>query len=159
MLCGAPFPGITRSFASFSQAAQENADSRVYAGIHFRTACRHGLLQGVQVGGYAFEHALQPAFDICLQDDRSGDILRFNSSAGDYQFIRCGADGLTLSGRGAVRRVGCLLTLADSKVQAEIHDCPIAPLSQGQATVRLTPLGPAFVINDRDADSSACACR
>ena len=35
---GAPFPGITRSFSSFSQAAQENADSRVYAGIHFRSA-------------------------------------------------------------------------------------------------------------------------
>ena len=43
---GNPFPGITRSFTSFSEAAQENADSRVYAGIHFRTACTDGLEQG-----------------------------------------------------------------------------------------------------------------
>jgi len=39
-MSGAPNPGITRSFTSFSQAAQENANSRVYAGIHFRSACR-----------------------------------------------------------------------------------------------------------------------
>jgi hypothetical protein len=78
---GAPFPGVTRSFTSFSQAARENADSRVYAGIHFRSACRDGLIQGAQVGRYSFEHALQPAFDTCLRDDRSGDILRFDSAS------------------------------------------------------------------------------
>jgi hypothetical protein len=55
---GAPFPGITRSYTSFSQAARENADSRVYAGIHFRTACRDGLIQGTRVGRYVSEHAL-----------------------------------------------------------------------------------------------------
>ena len=58
---GAPFPGITRSFTSFSQAAQENADSRVYAGIHFRSACLDGLKQGTKVGRYTFNHFLKPA--------------------------------------------------------------------------------------------------
>ena len=57
---GNPFPGITRSFTSFSQAAQENADSRVYAGIHFRTACRDGIRQGRKVGRFAFNHFLKP---------------------------------------------------------------------------------------------------
>jgi PAP2 superfamily len=57
---GAPFPGITRSFTSFSQAAQENADSRVYAGIHFRSACRDGLNQGAKIGRYIFNHFLKP---------------------------------------------------------------------------------------------------
>jgi PAP2 superfamily len=57
---GAPFPGITRSFTSFSQAAQENADSRVYAGIHFRSACRDGLKQGAKIGRYIFNHFLKP---------------------------------------------------------------------------------------------------
>jgi hypothetical protein len=56
---GAPFPGITRSFTSFSQAAQENADSRVYAGIHFRSATRDGLKQGAKVGRYIFNHFLK----------------------------------------------------------------------------------------------------
>jgi hypothetical protein len=57
---GSPFPGITRSFTSFSQAAQENADSRVYAGIHFRKACTDGLEQGKKIGRYAFKHYLRP---------------------------------------------------------------------------------------------------
>jgi hypothetical protein len=60
MTSGVPFAGITRSFASFSQAAQENADSRVYAGVHFRTACQDGILQGQQIGRRAFTHHLQP---------------------------------------------------------------------------------------------------
>lgn len=57
---GTPFPGITRSFTSFSQAARENAASRVYAGIHFRTTCRDGLRQGRKVGRFAFKHSLKP---------------------------------------------------------------------------------------------------
>ena len=57
---GAPFPGLTRSFTSFSQAAQENADSRVYAGIHFRSATRDGLRQGAKIGRYIFNHFLKP---------------------------------------------------------------------------------------------------
>lgn len=57
---GNPFPGITRSFTSFSQAAQENADSRVYAGIHFRRTCTDGLKQGEKVGRFAFRHYLKP---------------------------------------------------------------------------------------------------
>ena len=50
MVSGPPFAGISRSFASFSAAAEENADSRVYAGIHFRTACRDGLALGQKIG-------------------------------------------------------------------------------------------------------------
>ncbi len=47
---GKPFEGITRSFTSFSQAARESADSRVYAGIHFRSACEDGIALGRKVG-------------------------------------------------------------------------------------------------------------
>jgi hypothetical protein len=57
---GAPFAAITRSFASFSQAARESADSRVYAGIHFRTACEDGLALGHKIGQRAFALYLQP---------------------------------------------------------------------------------------------------
>ena len=55
-----PFPGITRSFTSFSQAARESADSRVYAGIHFRSACEDGLALGRKVGQRAATLYLQP---------------------------------------------------------------------------------------------------
>jgi hypothetical protein len=60
MTSGPPFPGITRSFASFSQASQENADARVYAGIHFRSACRDGIAQGEKIGRRAVAQYLLP---------------------------------------------------------------------------------------------------
>jgi hypothetical protein len=47
---GPPFANIKRSFASFSQAAKESADSRIYAGIHFRSACEDGLILGRKIG-------------------------------------------------------------------------------------------------------------
>ncbi len=43
-------PGVTRDFTSFQQAAQEAADSRVYAGIHFSFDSTAGLVQGAAVG-------------------------------------------------------------------------------------------------------------
>jgi hypothetical protein len=58
---GPPFPDIKRSFTSFSQVAQESADSRVYAGIHFRTACKDGLTLGRKIGQRALALYLQPA--------------------------------------------------------------------------------------------------
>jgi len=58
---GKPFDGITRSFTSFSQAARESADSRVYAGIHFRSACEDGLTLGRKIGQRTATLYLQPA--------------------------------------------------------------------------------------------------
>jgi hypothetical protein len=58
---GKPFEGLTRSFTSFSQAARESADSRIYAGIHFRSASEDGLGLGRKVGQRAVTMYLQPA--------------------------------------------------------------------------------------------------
>ncbi len=52
--------GVFRSYASFSQAAEENLNSRVWLGAHFRTACVHGFNQGKQVANYVIHHFLQP---------------------------------------------------------------------------------------------------
>jgi hypothetical protein len=60
---GVPFAGLTRSFASFSQAAAENGASRIYAGIHFRSAVEEGIRQGKDVGHFVFRHALRPVRD------------------------------------------------------------------------------------------------
>ena len=55
------FPaGSTRSFTRFSDAARENADSRVYAGIHFRFSCERGLEMGQKVGKWTVENHLKP---------------------------------------------------------------------------------------------------
>jgi hypothetical protein len=53
-------PGVTRSFTSFSQAAGENGDSRVYIGFHFRHAVEEGIKLGTQVGKVAIGHFLKP---------------------------------------------------------------------------------------------------
>ncbi len=48
----------TREFKSFSEAARENADSRVKAGIHFRFATEAGLKLGRDVGRHAVQTLL-----------------------------------------------------------------------------------------------------
>jgi hypothetical protein len=58
-----PYPGIKRSFTSFSQAAQEASDSRVYAGVHFRGSCKEGAVMGRKIGAHTFENFLRPAGD------------------------------------------------------------------------------------------------
>src|SRR5882724_1447025 len=60
MTSGPPFAGITRSFTSFSQAQEENGDSRMYSGIHFRNSTVAGILQGEQIGRQTFAQYLQP---------------------------------------------------------------------------------------------------
>ena len=56
----APREGYTRSFASFTAAADENADSRVRAGLHFRFSCEEGQRLGRKIGRYAVETQLRP---------------------------------------------------------------------------------------------------
>ena len=50
-----------RSFASFSAAAAENADSRVRAGLHFRFATEAGLALGRHIGRHVVQTMLQRA--------------------------------------------------------------------------------------------------
>jgi hypothetical protein len=52
-------PGATRQFKKFSEAAEENGLSRLYAGIHFRYAVKEGRRQGRNVGR-AVAEALAP---------------------------------------------------------------------------------------------------
>ncbi len=52
-------PGVTRHYRGFSQAAEENGLSRLYAGIHFRHAVKDGRRQGRSIG-QAVAEALAP---------------------------------------------------------------------------------------------------
>jgi hypothetical protein len=54
-------PGIVRSFQSFSQAADEAAASRIFAGQHFRYDEDAGQALGNQVGDFIFDNILGPA--------------------------------------------------------------------------------------------------
>lgn len=52
-------PGWIRSYPSFSAAINEIADARVFAGIHFRTACEDGKRLGGQVASYILENLMR----------------------------------------------------------------------------------------------------
>jgi PAP2 superfamily len=51
-------PDVTRAFTSFSAAAKEAALSRLYGGIHFRTANEDGLSAGIAIGEWTVAHYL-----------------------------------------------------------------------------------------------------
>jgi membrane-associated phospholipid phosphatase len=52
--------GVTRSFGSFTQALDEVKNARIFAGIHFRSACDDGQATGIQVANWVLDNALLP---------------------------------------------------------------------------------------------------
>jgi hypothetical protein len=69
-----------RRFASFSDAARENADSRVMAGLHFRFATDAGLQLGRQVGSAAVTQILQPLVNSAAVDRAMSDSERTSNA-------------------------------------------------------------------------------
>jgi hypothetical protein len=59
-LTGSETPDSKRDFTSFKQAADENADSRVMGGIHFRFSCTAGQTLGDKIGNWTIENYMQP---------------------------------------------------------------------------------------------------
>lgn len=53
-------PLMPRSFSSFSQAEEENGQSRIYLGIHWVFDKTQGIAQGRSVANYVFAHAFTP---------------------------------------------------------------------------------------------------
>jgi PAP2 superfamily len=54
-------PGVYRSFSTCFDAAEEAAVSRIYGGIHFRTASEDGLQAGIGIGEWTVTHYLLPS--------------------------------------------------------------------------------------------------
>jgi hypothetical protein len=57
---GSVRPVVTRSFMSFSQAAAENAQSRIYLGIHWGFDRDQGLKMGTAIADFVFNHFMEP---------------------------------------------------------------------------------------------------
>ncbi|HEY9501284.1 MAG TPA: vanadium-dependent haloperoxidase, partial [Pyrinomonadaceae bacterium] len=55
----AEMAGVVRSFGSFSQILEEIKNARVFAGIHFRSACDDGTQLGTRVADYVQSNALR----------------------------------------------------------------------------------------------------
>ena len=56
-----PTVAISRSFDSFSQAANEGSASRIFAGHHFRYDEEAGQTLGGRVADFVVDHALSPS--------------------------------------------------------------------------------------------------
>jgi hypothetical protein len=107
---------------------------------------------GIAVGGFS----RGTGFDICIQDDRSGSTLQFDSCTGDFQVTRCGSGGFIFTGKGDTTRVGNLVTLRADRLFALVNVSPTAQARSGLAVVKQ---GRVFTINDRDTTNNTCNCR
>jgi hypothetical protein len=54
-------PLAPRSFSSLSEAEEENAQSRIYLGIHWSFDKTEGIAQGRRIADYVFQNAFMPA--------------------------------------------------------------------------------------------------
>jgi hypothetical protein len=53
-------PVVTRTYNTFSQAEEENGQSRIYLGIHWSFDKTAGIAQGRQIADYVYQHAFKP---------------------------------------------------------------------------------------------------
>jgi len=96
--------------------------------------------------------------DVCLQDDARAICSASIRSPAISSLMRCGSDGMTVTGRADVTRRGCTLELRGALISAELSGCPTSALNTGTAIIRATPVGPTFLIRDRGAVNT-CSCR
>ena len=109
----------------------------------------------IDMGAYEALPPLPP-FDICIQDDSTGSIFKFNSTTGDYQFSNC--SGFTLSGTGTLIKRGSIITLqhyaSDRRVLARID----TSVNKATASIQLFSPSATFTITDRNTANNTCAC-
>lgn len=110
--------------------------------------------------GFLPEEPVGPSYDLRVQDETTGNVLKVNSQIGDYQFLKCGTSGATLTGRGKLKlkKAGCLIklnqVLSDREVSASINRCK----QTGSAAIRLTITGQSFALTDGNVTNNTCAC-
>src|SRR6185312_11839393 len=97
------FDIATPSNAGFASLTPSGANQSQFYTINLATGAAT-LIGGIAINEVVTDVTLggvaRRGFDICLQDDRSGSTLQFDSCTGDYQFTRCGAGAFVLTGRG-----------------------------------------------------------
>ena len=92
------FPGVTRSYPGFSAAAEEQALSRIYGGVHFSFDTTGGQSIGRDVGRYILENALEPEDDHAKgrghdHDERDRDRDERNRDRDGGRAVTLGASG------------------------------------------------------------------
>ena len=88
-------------------------------------------------------------FDIVLQDDSSGDILRFSSTTGVYQFSTSRASTVTMSGTGTTISHGCTISLQDFGWGHRVLASVDTHANRGFASMKMLSLGVTTTITAR----------
>jgi hypothetical protein len=95
-------------------------------------------------------------YDKVVQDDSNGDLIRFNSTTGDYLFSKC-STGFTLSGTGSVTRHGSQYTLSHNAVDRRVSASLDTSTRRGSGSVQY-PVGTTIgTITDRDITNDPSA--
>jgi len=89
-----------RSFTSFSQAAREAADSRIYAGIHWRFDNEAGLQSGATIGQYVMANFLRSAAPEAAAGVVNGELIVVGSRGTDMLHINRSGGELVVSANG-----------------------------------------------------------
>jgi 6-phosphogluconolactonase (cycloisomerase 2 family) len=95
--------------------------------------------------------------DLCIQDDSNGNILRVNSTTGDYVFTNC--SGFSTGGRGTVTKKGNTLTLEHNAGDRRVLARYDGSVKKATASVQIFPQGINATISDRNTADNTCACR
>ena len=108
--------GASRSFRSFSDALEDVKNARIFAGIHFRTACDDGTKIGLAVGRYGAGSQLPatevgPSLREVARAAQRGDLHRAETVLREYGF------SVFPEQRRATARVGRRLAHLDRRSQ------------------------------------------
>ncbi len=114
-------------------------------------------IAGFDIGAFEADESAQ--FDCQIQDDRTRDLIQFNSRTGAYVFTPCSESSAALSGQGTVRIVGgCNVQLSvrgTVQISAVVYRCQ----HRGNAVVR--PPSPARTVRlfDSNTADATVACQ
>jgi uncharacterized delta-60 repeat protein len=127
-------------------------DGRIIAVGHYQNFTRG---EDFALARY-FGDPTDSTFDLCLQDDSSGNRVRLSSITGDYEFSDC--TGMRLAGAGTSMRKGGVVTLqhyaADRRVIIRVD----SSVNRGTATLQLVSQPTTVTIVDRNVANSLCTC-
>jgi len=98
-----------------------------------------------------------PGFDICIQDESNGNLLKINTTTGDYLFTNCG--GLTIGGIGSITQRGGLITLQDNRPDRRLLARIDTVARKATATLQMLSVGATFTLTDMNTANDTCVCR
>jgi len=96
------------------------------------------------------------SFDLCIQDDSTGSVLKINTTTGEYQFSNC--SGLLVGGTAYISRKAGTISLQqygpDRRLVAKID----GGTHKANATLQLLPQGSTYLLTDRNTLNNTCSC-